>query len=256
VLRIEYAYWLMAAFFALTAAINLRQRRWIPTAFWSVLAVLFATGDLILAAAKAGEHGPGQLAGLGVLALAGLAPRMKRQHLGERAETERAASAARLGGRLFPPALVIPLVTVLVVVLKNYVPGSIDWLIGDTSPTLVGLALACVLAGFTALAVTGAPAATPAFEGRRLLDTLGWAALLPGVEARMRAAFLHPDERSARDVAGAERERRVLVEDAVGGSDRDVRRDERRPAGGLRRVEGLHRGALQEIAARRPSKVA
>jgi uncharacterized membrane protein len=189
VLRIEYAYWLMAAFFALTAAINLRQRRWIPTAFWSVLAVLFATGDLILAAAKAGDHGPGQLAGLGVLALAGLAPRMKRQHLGERAETERAASAARLGGRLFLPALVIPLVTVLVVVLKNYVPGSIDWLIGDTSPTLVGLALACVLAGFTALAVTGAPAATPAFEGRRLLDTLGWAALLPQLLAGLGAVF-------------------------------------------------------------------
>jgi uncharacterized membrane protein len=176
-LRIEYAYWLVAAFFALTATINLQQRRWVPTAFWSVLALLFASGDLILAASKAGHHGPGQLAGLGVLLLAALAPRMKREHLAERADAERAASAERLGARLFLPALVIPGVTVLVVVLKNYVPDSITWLVGDASPTLVGLALACVLAGIAALAVTGAPPATPVYEGRRLLDTLGCAAL-------------------------------------------------------------------------------
>lgn len=188
-LRIEYAYWLLASFFALTAAINLRQRRWIPTAFWAVLALLFATGDLILAAAKTGNHGPGQAAGVGVLLLAALAPRMKRGHLAERGEPERRASADRLGARLFLPALVIPLVTVLVVVLKNTAPGSIDWLVGDASPTLVGLALACVLAGFTALAVTGAPPATPAIEGRRLLDTLGWAALLPQLLAGLGAVF-------------------------------------------------------------------
>lgn len=188
-LRIEYAYWLVAAFFALTAWINLRQQRWIATAFWSVLALLFASGDLVLAEATAGNHVPGQLAGLGVLLLAMLAPRMKREHLTERAEGERQMSAARLGGRLFLPALVIPLVTVLVVVLKNYAPGSIGWLVGDASPTLVGLALACVLAGIAAVAVTGAPLAAPAREGRRLLDTLGWAALLPQLLAGLGAVF-------------------------------------------------------------------
>ena len=188
-LRIEYAYWLIAAFFALTAGINARQRRWVATAFWSVLALLFVGGDVILAAAKAGDHGPGQFAGVGVLLLAVLAPRMKREHLAERAEGERLASAGKLGGRLFLPALVIPLVTVSVVLLKNYAPDSISWLIGDVSPTLVGLTLACVLAGFAAMAVTGAPPATPAREGRRLLDTLGWAALLPQLLAGLGAVF-------------------------------------------------------------------
>jgi len=188
-LRIEHAYWLMAAFFALTAAINGRQRRWTATAFWGLLALLFAAGDVILAAAKAGEHGPGQLAGLGVLGLALLAPRMRRVHLPERADGERAASAARLRGRLFLPALLIPVVTVLVVVLKSYAPGTIGWLVGDVSPTLVGLALACVLAGIAAVLVTGAPATAPATEGRRLLDTLGWAALLPQLLAGLGAVF-------------------------------------------------------------------
>ena len=188
-LRIEHAYWLAAAFFAVTAFINLRQRRWVATAFWGVLAVLFATGDAILAAAKAGDHGPGQLAGLGVLALALLAPKMRRIALPERDPGERQASALRLRGKLFVPALVIPAVTVAVVSAHTYAPGSVDWLVSGASPTLVTLALACVLAGIVAVAVTGAPLSAPASEGRRLLDTLGWAALLPQLLAGLGAVF-------------------------------------------------------------------
>jgi uncharacterized membrane protein len=190
VLRIEYAYWLVAAFFAITAVINLRQRRWIATAFWSVLAVLFAAGDGVLAAAKAGDHGPGQAAGIGVLLLAALAPGMRRAHLPERADGERQASADRLGARLFVPALLIPFVTVAIVALVNYAPDSITWLVGTTAPTLVALAFACVVAGIAAVVVTGATLATPAREGRRLLDTLGWAALLPQLLAGLGAVFL------------------------------------------------------------------
>jgi len=189
VLRVEYAYWLLAAFFALAAAINLRQSRRTAGAFWSVLAVLFAGGDWALAAGKAGNHLPAQIAGVGVLLLAVIAPQMKREHLAERDEAERQASAKRLGHRLFLPALLIPLVTVLVVMLKTYAPASIAWLIGDASATLIGLTLACVLAGFAAIAVTRCPAATPAIEGRRLLDTLGWAALLPQLLAGLGGVF-------------------------------------------------------------------
>src|SRR4249919_352219 len=188
-LRIEYAYWLLAAFFALTATINLHQRRWVATAFWTVLAMLFVGGDAILAAAKAGNHAPGQMAGVGVLLLAVLAPRMKREHLTERAESDRQASAERLRGQLFLPALVIPLVTVALVMLKTFAPESISWLIGDASPTLIGLTLACVLAGLAAMAITRCPPTTPVFEGRRLLDTLGWAALLPQLLAGLGAVF-------------------------------------------------------------------
>ena len=39
-LRIEYAYWLLAAFFFAAAWMNLRERRWAALAFWSVLALL------------------------------------------------------------------------------------------------------------------------------------------------------------------------------------------------------------------------
>lgn len=188
-LRVEYAYWLVAAFFAITAAINLRHGRLVATAFWGVLAVLFAAGDLVLARAAAGDHGPGQLAGLGVLALAVLAPRMVRGHLPERDEADRGVSAARLGSRLFVPALVIPVVTVAIVVAHTWAPASVAWLVGGTSPTLVALAIACVLGLVAAMAVTGAPVTAPATEGRRLLDTLGWAALLPQLLAGLGAVF-------------------------------------------------------------------
>jgi uncharacterized membrane protein len=188
-LRLEFAYWLVAALFAFTAWTNFGQRRWIATAFWSVLALLFAGGDAILAAAKEGDHRFGQLAGVGVIVLAVLAARMKREHLADRDAGERAASAQRLGAWLFVPALVIPVVTVCIVLLKNYAPASITWLVGEASPTLVGLTLACVLAVVTAVIVTGAPLATPAREGRRLLDTLGWAALLPQLLAGLGAVF-------------------------------------------------------------------
>jgi uncharacterized membrane protein len=189
VLRVEYAYWLAAAFFALTAALNLGGRRWIAAAFWSVLALTFAFGDVVLAAAKAGDHRPGQVAGVGVLLLAVLAPRMRRGHLPERADDERRASASVLGNRLFVPALLIPLVTVSLVLLVTYAPAAIAWLVDGPSPTLVALALACVIAGIAAVRVTGAPAATPVREGRRLLDSLGWAALLPQLLAGLGAVF-------------------------------------------------------------------
>uniref|UniRef100_A0A0S6YWI1 Membrane protein n=2 Tax=Mizugakiibacter sediminis TaxID=1475481 RepID=A0A0S6YWI1_9GAMM len=55
--------------------------------------------------------------------------------------------------------------------------------------TLTGLALACVLALAAALAVTRAPARASLDEGRRLLDTMGWAALLPLVLAALGGVF-------------------------------------------------------------------
>ncbi|WP_114693178.1 5-oxoproline transporter, DUF979 family subunit, partial [Mizugakiibacter sediminis] len=113
-LRIEHAYGLLALFLAAAALLNLRERRGWAAAFWAVLAALFGGGDAVLAAARAGDALPAQLAGLGVIALALLASRMRRGHLREREAEARSASAARLRHRLFGPALLIPLLTAAV----------------------------------------------------------------------------------------------------------------------------------------------
>lgn len=188
-LGIEHGYWLIALFLAGAAWLNLRQRRVSHAAFWLVLAALIAGGDFIMKAANADNRLPAQLAGLGVIALGLLSPRMKRQHLAERGDAERAADALRLGHRLFGPALLIPFVTLIVALFGGWFAVG-DWALFDAyRMTLTGLALSCVLALFAALHVTRARPAEGLAEGRRLLDTLGWAALLPLTLAALGGVF-------------------------------------------------------------------
>ncbi len=188
-LTIEHGYALIALFLAVAGVLNLRQRRISHAAFWLVLAALIAGGDSILKAAEANHRLPAQLAGLGVIALGLLSPRMKRQHVAERSEAERAADAQRLGHRLFGPALLIPFVTLIVALFGTWFVFG-DWAVFDARRmTLTGLALACVIALFAALHVTGARLSDGLSEGRRLLDTLGWAALLPLTLAALGGVF-------------------------------------------------------------------
>ena len=188
-LRIEYAYWLLAAFLAAAAWLNLRERRIAAAAFWAVLALLFGGGDGVLKASATGNPLPAQIAGVGVLLLAVLAPRMRRVQVEEVSPEMRLSSAMRLGHRLFLPALLIPGVTVLVAVLGGYMVVDGHRLFAVNQMTLTGLALASLLAVLAALRLTQAPALAAVREGRRLLDTLGWAALLPLVLAALGGVF-------------------------------------------------------------------
>ena len=188
-LDIAYFHWLLAAFLLYAAWRNARQRHWAQAGFWSLIGVMFGGGDWILAARAAGNDLPAQLAGAGVIALALLAVRMKREHIEEAPVEARRASAARLGHRLFIPALLIPLVTVLVALLGGFVEFGGFSLLGEGSATLIGLSLASVIAAAVAIAVTGQPAAAAPAEGRRLLDTIGWAALLPLILATLGGVF-------------------------------------------------------------------
>jgi uncharacterized membrane protein len=189
VLTIEHAYWLIALLLAGAGWLNLRERRWSHAAFWLVLAALMAGGNAILAASKAHHALPAQLAGLGVIALAVLSPRMRRGNLVERDASAREADARRLGHRLFGPAVLIPLVTLLVALFGGYLVFGGVHLFDPVRMTLAGLALACVIALIAALWVTRATPAAGLVEGRRLLDTLGWAALLPLTLAALGGVF-------------------------------------------------------------------
>lgn len=188
-LTIEQAYWLIALLLAGAAILNLRGRRWWHAAFWGVLAVLIAGGKFIIEASNAHHLLPAQLAGIGVIALAVLSPRMTRGNLPERDTAERDADALRLRHKLFGPALLIPLVTLLVALSGAYIVVDGVPLFDKTRMTLTGLALACVIALIAALRVTRARPSDGLREGRRLLDTLGWAALLPLTLAALGGVF-------------------------------------------------------------------
>lgn len=187
-LDISQFYWLLAAFLLYAGWCNARQRRWMHAGFWCVLAALFAGGDWILAAHAAGDLRPAQLAGLGVIALALLAVGMHRKHITEASAEQRRASAERLGHWLFLPALLIPLLTVVIVLVGPRIVFDGLPLFGERV-TLVGLSLASVVAAIAAVMVTRQPAIAAPAEGRRLLDTMGWAALLPLVLATLGGVF-------------------------------------------------------------------
>ncbi len=188
-LDIAIFYWLLAAFLLYAAWCNTRDRRWIHAGFWLVLAMMFAGGDAILAARKAGNPLPAQLAGIGVIALAFLAIRMRREPVEEVSAELRQASAQRLGHWLFVPALLIPLITVVVALVgPKLLLGGLP-VFGKGSATLIGLALASVVAAIAAIGITRQPMLAAPAEGRRLLDAMGWAALLPLVLATLGGVF-------------------------------------------------------------------
>jgi uncharacterized membrane protein len=188
-LSLDLFYTVLAAFVLYAAWCNLRDRRFAHAAFWALVAMLFGAGNYVLSATQAGNDLPAQGAGVAVIALALLAPRMRREHLVEAPPAQRLASAERLGHRLFGPALLIPLITVLVALFGEKLGWSGFQLFGAGSITLIGLSLASTVSAIAAVRVTREKPLMAAVEGRRLLDTMGWAALLPLVLATLGGVF-------------------------------------------------------------------
>jgi uncharacterized membrane protein len=190
-LKIETIYWLLGAFLLFAAALNLRERRFAMAAFWAILACAFLFGDAILAALAHGSHWPAQAMGIGVLALGVMAARvgMRASIDDVEAIAARRADASRLGNRLFWPALAIPLVTLVLVLGAQYLHWNATPLIETAHGTLVALGIACVVAFIAALRVTRVPVVAGLGEGRRLLDALSWAVLLPMLLATLGSVF-------------------------------------------------------------------
>lgn len=196
---VEYLYWLVGAFLLAAAWFNLRERRWVMAAFWLILSGPFILGDLIIAAGEDGNEMPAQAMGIGVIALGVLAAFSK---LGLQAEPagdreRREQEAGRLGNRLFLPALAIPALTLMFYAEARYVSWGehhlLSWdgvpLLDPKALTLTSLGLASILAMFAALRVTRARPVQAIMEGRRLLDSLGWAVLLPMILATLGGVF-------------------------------------------------------------------
>ncbi len=189
--RLEHLYWLVAAFLLASAFLNLRARRWSMAAFWLVLAAPFVFGEAILAAHAAGRGWPAQLMGLGVIVLGLLATLnpLKAPVDEAAAAQRREADARRFGARLFVPALAIPLLTALLYFASRAFASHGMHLFESRAQSLIALGLASVLALAAAMRVTRAGVGAAVHEGRRLLDSLGWAILLPMLLATLGGVF-------------------------------------------------------------------
>jgi uncharacterized membrane protein len=170
-----------AAFAIGSAFDESNAKRWGNTAFWGLLAISFWFGDFL------GDLGNGVLV-LALVAIAGF-------HLlgkGSKASTtakQRVSFSERYGKKLFLPALVIPFTAFVGTLLFNYTPLKDSGLIDPKSVTLVLLGTGVIVALGICYAWLRPAATAPFEEGRRLMDSIGWAAVLPQMLASLGAVF-------------------------------------------------------------------
>lgn len=173
---------LMFAGIALLSALDRGNRkRFGNAAFWGLMALSLLFGDRI------GDFGNGLL----VLGLAGLAGFgfLGRSAPPTTGEAERSAWSERLGNRLFLPALVIPATALFGTLLYLYTPlGGFGWF-EEKRETYVLLGLGVLLALALIFAWLRPPPLAPLQEGRRLIDAIGWAAVLPQMLAALGVLF-------------------------------------------------------------------
>jgi len=169
------------AFAVLSALDRNNPKRMGNTIFWGLVATSFLAGDQL------GDRGNGVLV-LALALIAGFGWLGKGQPA-TTSPVERKALAERFGARLFVPALTLPLVVIFgVLVLKPLSFGG-QSLLDPKQATLIALALAAIVATAVGLILLRQPLISPLQEGRRLMDTVGWAALLPQMLAALGAVF-------------------------------------------------------------------
>jgi uncharacterized membrane protein len=175
---------MFTAFAVCTAMDRNHPTRIRNTLFWGLLALSMLYGS------KLGDLGNGLL--VVALVVVGAIGKLGVGNPSTTTEDERRARAERRGNALFVPALIIPVVAVGgTLAAKHTAVGA--WLLSPTQTTLIALGLGCVIALFAALAWLRPPVWAPVQEGRRLMDSIGWAAILPQMLASLGAVFLAAD---------------------------------------------------------------
>jgi uncharacterized membrane protein len=102
---------------------------------------------------------------------------------------ERERFSARHGNKLFLPALVIPFTAFVGTLLFNYTPLKGLNLIDPKAVTLVLLGCGAIIALSLSYAWLRAPALAAVDEGSRLMNGVGWAAVLPQMLASLGVIF-------------------------------------------------------------------
>lgn len=202
----QYLFYLAGLILLVIALLSWRDkanpRRITTGLFWGLYGLMFLIGDwayqLATQLSGSGETGARYLhilVGVLVVAMALIAGLggVKLGSYHQRSEEERQQSARRHGNRLFLPALAIPLVTVAGVLAFNHIPGLEQAVFGDgnhsTLVTLFSMTLGCLVGWLVALKISREHPTQSLQEARRLLDSVGWAFILPQILATLGLLF-------------------------------------------------------------------
>ncbi|WP_298022865.1 DUF979 domain-containing protein [uncultured Parasphingopyxis sp.] len=168
--------------FALMSAIDrTNSKRFGNAAFWGLLAFSFFYGDAL------SDLGNGILV-LALVAIAGFGMLGRGQPV-TTSDGLRAELAAKFGNKLFLPALLIPITAFAGTILYNYTAFGGSGLFEERWVTLILLGIGVLAALALACIWFRPPALAPVEEGRRLMDSIGWAAVLPQMLAALGAVF-------------------------------------------------------------------
>ncbi|MEM5276336.1 DUF979 domain-containing protein [Cupriavidus taiwanensis] len=185
IISIEYLYWLAGLVLAITALMTFTDRahpRRLSTGlFWLLYAIVFLVGDRL----------PPAAVGIGAVVMALIAGFGGVGHGRHESlpEAERRASASRLGNKLFIPALLIPLVTVIGTMLFKDVRIAGVPLLDPKNVTFVSLGIGCLVSLAVVCWLTRDTVAQGLRESRRLTESLGWALVLPQMLAMLGLVF-------------------------------------------------------------------
>jgi uncharacterized membrane protein len=170
VIGLPFVYAVAGALFGLYALLSAWDRRFGNAGFWGLMAISFLFGDRI------GDIGNGVLV-LGLVAIAGFG-------LMRPAEAAEMETAPR-GDGLFLPVLIVPVAALGGTLLARFRPGWLD----PQQATLVALVAGALLAlGVAWLWLRPRPL-TPVREGLRLMESVGWAVVLPQMLVSLGAIF-------------------------------------------------------------------
>ena len=169
------------AFALLSALDRTNGKRFGNAAFWGLLAASFFFGGYLSDFAN----------GVLVLALVGIAGLgwLGRGDPPTTSLEERLGLSKKFGNALFLPALIIPITAFAGTILYNYTPFGESGLFETRWVTLILLGLGVLLALIVCVIWLKPPLLAPVDEGRRLMDSIGWAAVLPQMLAALGAVF-------------------------------------------------------------------
>ncbi|MGM3191770.1 DUF979 domain-containing protein [Dickeya dadantii subsp. dieffenbachiae] len=193
-LTINRVYYLIGLIVMLLVAMTLRDKgnpkRYTTALFWFLFGAVFLFGDLMIE--SLGKSLAYRVVGVMVIGIALLAGTgqvaMGRYRMSS--ADERQASSERLKNWLFLPAVLIPIVTVLgTLFLKGVAVGG-SYLLDQKQLTLAALCAACVLAILAGWGLTKGTPLHAIRQSRRLVDTIGWAIILPQMLAMLGGVFV------------------------------------------------------------------